>query len=77
MDIAISDIISKGQLSEILTLQGAKLGGPVWLAVEQQQHWIGVTACGAGFSPPLAATAATHAELSHLERQERREERVG
>ena len=40
---------------------------------------IGVTACSAGFSPPLAATAATHAELglSHLERQERREERVG
>ena len=68
------EIISKSRLSERLTCrptprgftcrQGAKLGGPVWLAVEQQQHW---SDSAAAFSPPPATPGNTHLlGLSHL-----------
>ena len=39
----------------------ADRSGLLWRSSSSSR--IGVTACGAGFSPPLAATAATHAEL--------------
>ena len=65
---ALREVSLAGRLSERFYLQGAKLGGPVWLAVEQQQqqqqHW---SDSAAAFSPPPATPGNTHLlGLSHL-----------
>ena len=63
---ALWEVSLAGRLSERFYLQGAKLGGPVWLAVEQQQqqHW---SDSAAAFSPPPATPGNTHLlGLSHL-----------